>query len=430
MAGALATYSLQRSAPFVTRLIVLAFASVILLTAALPVSAAEVTPEQGVAQLEMARTKLENAIKQYAAGDPVLALTSARSAYLDHFEVVEFPLRVRDEVLTLELEEEFALLRSRIQAGAPAGDVRAVGQALLIRLDDAERELSSPGVAAPAIAFGYAFTILFREGLEAMLVIALLMGALAAARATRYRRAMLSGVATAGLATVATWAVITLVLNLAPAQRELLEALMTLAAVVMLFYVSFWLIARMDQRRWMEFMRARVSVAAGAGSAMAMFGIGFTAVYREGIETVLFYQALLSFARGLDLFVFAGVVAALCVLVVVGWAIFRAGRRIPLKMVLGTAVVMIMVISVAFVGNAARALQQVGLFPITVADGVPSLPFFLAELSGWHPTVETIAAQVSLGSIYVVGAIWTFWVLPRRVRRFAAGRRVEGVAEG
>ena len=75
----------------------------------------------------------------------------------------------------------------------------------------------------------------------------------AATRALRYRGAILAGVGTALAASVVTWIVILLVLNLAPVQRELLEAAMTLLAVVLLFYVSFWLIARMDQRRWIPF---------------------------------------------------------------------------------------------------------------------------------------------------------------------------------
>jgi high-affinity iron transporter len=411
------------------QLLMAPLAALVLLTAiAGPVGAVEVTPEQGVAELTESRELLQQAVELYANGEPELALATVRSAYLDHFELVEFPLRVRDEILTLELEEMYADVRSLMQTGGTPEAVRTATLALQVRLNDAERTLSSPGVAAPVLTFAYSFTILFREGLEAMLIVAMLLGALAAARALRYRRAILGGVATALAASVVTWIVILLVLNLAPVQRELLEAAMTLLAVVLLFYVSFWLIARMDQRRWMEFMKAKISVAAGAGSATAMFMIGFTAVYREGVETGLFYQALLSFARGLEAWVVAGMALAAAVLGGVGWVIFVAGRRIPVKRVLGTAVVMIMVLSVAFFGNAIRAGQEIDLIPLTVLKGVPALPFFLAELTGWHPTLETIAAQAALAMVYIGGAVWTFYVVPRRIRRAALaaeGRRME-----
>jgi high-affinity iron transporter len=190
---------------------------------------------------------------------------------------------------------------------------------------------------------------------------------------------------------------------------------MTVVAVAALFYVSFWLIARLDQRRWMEFMRSRISVATSGGSAAALFGLGFTSIYREGVETSLFYQALLSFGQGLETWIAAGTAVAAGTLVVVAFLVFRSGRRIPVKQVLGVAVVLLMVLSVAFVGNGIRAFQEIGVVSLTVLHGVPSLPFFLAELLGWHPTLETIAGQLLLATIYILGAIWTFGIARRRI---------------
>ena len=91
-----------------------------------------------------------------------------------------------------------------------------------------------------------------------------------------------------------------LVIEIAPVDRELLEAVTALLAVAVLFVVTFWLVSRLEQRRWMEFMRARVSAAVATGGALAFAGLGFTAIYREGFETVLFYQALDAVRRGPD----------------------------------------------------------------------------------------------------------------------------------
>ena len=79
----------------------------------------------------------------------------------------------------------------------------------------------------------------------------------------------------------------------------MLEAITALVAVAVLFYVSFWLIARLEHKRWMEFLRSRVWSAVSVGSTASLVLVGFTAVYREGFETALFYQALLSFGAGL-----------------------------------------------------------------------------------------------------------------------------------
>ena len=159
--------------------------------------------------------------------------------------------------------------------------------------------------------------------------------------------------------------VATMVLRIAPFQREMLEAGTTIFATVVLFTISFWLFRRLDHRRWMEFLSAKVWAAGASGSALALAGVGFTAVFREGFETVLFYQALLFVTKGLEVWVAAGAAVALAVLVGVAIAIFRAGRRVPTKQFLAIAVGLLMALSVAFMGNAVRGLQKAA-----VAHGV------------------------------------------------------------
>lgn len=390
---------------------------------------AQITPEEGIRELDRARALVDGSVELYQEGQVEEAYTAARNAYLDHFEFVEIPLRVRDEGLTLELEEDFAELRNLIEAGAPVDEVSDVARTVQLGLDRVQKVLTDPGLGAPAIAAAYSFVILFREGLEAVLVIAAILGYLEASRNVAYRRPILLGVGAAGVASVLTFVLATLVLSIAPVQRELLEAGTALLAVALLFYVSFWLVARLDQRRWMEFVKAKVWSAASTGSMLALAAVGFTAVYREGFETVLFYQALLAFAQELEAWVALGAVAGALALGGVGLAIFRAGKRIPLKTFLGTAVVMVMALSVAMVGNAVRALQEAAVLPVTFLEGVPRLPIFLADLTGWHPTLQTILAQAVLAAIYVAGAVWTFVVLPRRRVPAVAPESEPAVAE-
>src|SRR5205085_12198237 len=113
----------------------------------------------------------------------------------------------------------------------------------------------------------------------------------------------------------------------------------------------------LEHRRWMEFMRSRVSSAVAAGGAVAFAGLGFTAIYREGFETALFYQALVLFAEGLIVWVILGAALAAVALVGVGYAILEAGRRLPIKPLLIGGAAMLLLLSVAFAGNAVRSLQ-------------------------------------------------------------------------
>ena len=379
-------------------------------------SGGDVTAEEAVHELETARSLVDESVELYESGNAEDAYVAARNSYLDHFEYVEIPLRVRDESLTLEIEEDYAALRNLIEAGAPIGQIESVAAEVQRGLDDVERTLSEPGLAAPMLAFIYAFTIIFREGLEAVLVVAAILGYLEASRNTQYRGAVLKGVGGAVVATILLFIGTTLFVQLAPLQRELLEAGTALLAVGVLFYVSFWLITRLEHRRWMEFMKAKVWAAATTGSTLALVGVGFTAVFREGFETTLFFQALISFAEGLVPFVAAGMALGIAVLAVIGWVIFKAGRKIPVRAFLTTAVVLVMVLSIAFVGNAVRGFQEATYLPVTFIESLPDLPIFVAQLTGWYPTRETILAQGALTLVYMLGALWTFVVLPRRER--------------
>jgi high-affinity iron transporter len=389
-----------------------------------PGDGGDVTADDAIDELQVARMLVDTSVRLYESGRQGDAYEAARNSYLDHFEYVEIPLRIQDEGLTLAVEEDYAALRNLIDDGAPLEEVEALSSEVHRGLDEVERELSQPGLAAPLIALTYAFTILFREGLEAVLVVAAVLGYLEASRNSQYRRPVLNGVAAAIVATLVLFVVATVFVRLAPLQRELLEATTALVAVAVLFYVSFWLVTRLEHRRWMEFVKAKVWTAATTGSTLALAGVGFTAVFREGFETVLFYQALILFSDGLGGYVALGTVLGAVALGVVGWIIFKAGHRIPIKTFLTTAVSLVMVVSVAFAGNAVRGFQEAALIPVTYLESLPRLPIFVSHLTGWYPTRETLLAQGVLTAIYVAGALWTFVVLPRRERAARASTNV------
>lgn len=368
------------------------------------------------AQVETARQLTQQAVDAAASGDRERGYELARTAYLDHFEHAEVPLRLRDPNLVLDVEFAFAELRNGIRDGKPVAELRDTEQEILVGLRDVDRTLAEKGFVAPLLAFLFSFGILFREGLECVLLIAILLGSLASGRATGYRRPLALGVLAAIGATVLTWLLATLVLDIAPVQRELLEGVTAVVAVVVLFLVSFWLVAQLEQRRRLEFTRARVASAIAAGSSLAFAGLGFTAVYREGFETVLFYQALAIFAKGLGLWVVLGAAAAAVALGLAAYAVIGLGRKLPFKQLLVAGASTLLLLSVAFAGNAVRSLQEAAWLPVTPIDGDwARLPIFLAELTGIHPTREGILVQVALLSVYVAGAAYLFgW---KRLRR-------------
>jgi high-affinity iron transporter len=400
------------------RLVAVAVVFLAALALAGPASAADSSLERGRAEIAKSRTMVDQALEAVKAGDRERAYDLARTAYLDHFEFVEIPLRLRNPNLVLDTEFQFAQLRNDIRDAAPLSDIRADTAAVRAGLIDVDRELARKGVAAPAIAFGFSFAILFREGVESVLLVAILLGSLAAGSAANYKRPLGYGVLAAIGATAVTWLLATLVLEIAPFSREVLEAVTALAAVVILVVVSFWLISRLEHRRRMEFMRARVASAMAAGTTMAFAGLGFTAVYREGFETVLFYQALALFAQGLILWVVLGAVAGAIALGAVAYVILVLGKRLPLKPMLVTGAGILLLLSVAFTGNAVRSLQSADLIAATPVSS-PRFPVFVAELTGVHPTSEGLVVQGILLGLYALGALYVFAWQPARRRRVA-----------
>ncbi|NUT55011.1 MAG: iron permease FTR1 [Thermoleophilia bacterium] len=369
------------------------------------------------ARVAEARVLVDQAVAAVEAGDRERAYEIARSAYLDHFELAEVPLRLRDPNLVLDVEFSFAEFRNGIRDGKPVSEIKQSAAEIRSGLVDVDRVLADKGFAAPLLAFAFAFAILFREGVEVVLLLAILLGALAAGKASGYRKPLAGGVIAALAMTAVTWVLATVVLEIAPVQRELLEGVTAVLAAAVLLVVSFWLVSRLDHKHWLEFMRARVASAIAAGSSIAFAGLGFTAVYREGFETVLFYQALAIFAKGPGLYVALGFGAAVLALAIVAYIVLKLGRRVPVKPMLTAGAATLLLLSVTFAGNAVRSLQGADWVAITpVQADWARLPVFLAELTGIHPTREGLTVQAVLLSIYVLGAIWVFAIKPWRRR--------------
>ena len=105
------------------------------------------------ARIAEARGLVDEAVAAAAAGDRERAYDIARTAYLDHFELAEVPLRLRDPNLVLDLEFSFAELRNGIRDGAPMSEIRSSAAEIRTGLVDVDRVLADKGFAAPLLAF-------------------------------------------------------------------------------------------------------------------------------------------------------------------------------------------------------------------------------------------------------------------------------------
>ena len=392
------------------------------LLAAMPASpaAAATSRADAIEEIRSVRTSVDLTLSLIKQGRSDQAFDAAANGYLKHFELVEVPLRVIDNDLTIETEGRFADIRQLIRDKAPVERIRDELIGLRAALDSIERKLTATGAAAPMLIFGQSFLIIFREGFEVVLLVSILLGYLEAARSTTFIKPIVVGIGLAMVATMLTVFLLRVVFQTLPFSIEVLEGITALVATFMLFYVSFWLVARMEHKRWMEFVRARLWSAVSLGSTASLVLVGFTAVYREGFETALFYQALWSFGSGLGRWVVGGLLAGLAALAVVAFMMFRLGRRVPVKTFMNVAVACVMATSIAFLGNAVNALQAGDLIAYRRLDGWPHPPIFISQVTGYWPTVQSVAAQIGLTVVYLVGAVYAFVIRPRRTRRTEA----------
>ena len=374
--------------------------------------------------IDSIRLKLDEVISIYNQNDTSQALATARSAYLDSYENIEIPLRPIDPDFTLEMEIKFAELRNLISSNAPPDEIVSKIAELKSGLDESERFVSGIGVVAPAIAFSSSFSIIFREGLEAALILGAILTYLEASRNEKFKKHVYAGIVLAIALTAVTWVIAQFIIEISGVQRALIEAIAGIAAVAVLFWVSFWVLNKIETKKWIEFVKAKVWQATTTGSFMVFVLLSFFTVYREGFETVLFYQALFSFAKYMEIYVLAGLVLGLAVIIAVVFIIRKLGRKLPLRVLFGLTMAVGAFMSITFLGNAVREFQELGWISTTpIYNIVPRLDINVATMTGIHPTVETVVAQVILLAIYLVGSLYILFIQPRRQKKIASMRK-------
>jgi high-affinity iron transporter len=336
--------------------------------------------------------------------DSAMTLRSDRlafDAYLT-FEQVETAVRAKNAGLASELEDAFATFRSQAAKRGPADDLAATHARLLAGLERAERLVSDQ--SSTTNLFMESFVLLLREGFEAILIVAALMAFLAKAGAVGRRHHVAQGAWVAVAASVLTAVVIELLFEITPGEREGLEGVTMLVATGVLFYVSYWLLSKIEAARWNAFVKGRMEDALSTGSGFALASVAFLAVYREGFETILFYKALLTSAGPAGsgfAAVAGGILVGALALVIVYVAISRFGVKVPLKPFFAVTSAMLYYMAFVFAGKGIADLQESGLVRTTVVEWAPRIPVL-----GIYPTVQSLLLQFLLMVLLVIAVVW------------------------
>ena len=353
--------------------------------------------------LVLAGQKLQQSSEAYEQGRVDLALKLALDAYLEGVEPIEPALAQEDRGLTVELETQFARYRMDLSNGASVTAVKARCQSVMELMKLAGQTLGD-SEAASSFAFVQSLAIILREGMEAALLLAVMLTYLAAAGYRELQKYVVMGVVGAVVVGILTWWVIQFALGISPLEQEALEGMTSLLAAAVLFSVSVWAIRQVDIRNWKEYIRQKAEHAMGTESGLALASVAFLVVYREAVETILFYEALWMRSEGAGGAIVMGLVLGTLILFSLVFLMFKVGLRIPLRPFFAITGVLLGVLAFVFAGYGVRELQTIGWIKETPLEWM--FRFSILEV---RATLETTALQLGILLSFLMGWFQLRW---------------------
>ncbi len=363
--------------------------------------------QDGGADFDVVRTALDQMEQAVRAGEYALA----ESARLEAYAIMEIGPEVKLIAFAPQLkpviegyfwygQAEYKGLAYLIARNAPPSEIAATRVELDKALAEAERVLA--GSNAPAAITFNASIIVFREGLEAVLILASLLGSLKIGAQRRFRWPLWIGAGIALLATVLTWALARGALLAMARFGERLEAIVSLIAIAVLLLITNWFFHDIYWKSWMSnfHQQKRRILGGSAGQWLGLMLLGFTSIYREGFETVLFLQALV--LEGGTRVVLLGVGIGLVLTLLIGLAVFGLQAKLPHKKMLIVTGVLIGAVLLQMVGNTVHVMQVVGWMSIHPIRWL-ELPYWIGFWFGLYATWEGILFQAAAAS-FVIGS--------------------------
>ena len=352
--------------------------------------------------------KIQAAITLYKNGDVKKAMGDIQDIYFDEFEGsgMENKVGAIDVNLKTAIEATFGNLVALMKSGADEKTLQESASKMSSQLAAALEKTSSS--SSPWSLFVWALTIILREGFEALIIVAAVVAYLVkTGNAKAMGKVVYSSVGVAViLSFVMAWLMNVIFGEAAGQKRELMEGITMLVAVGLLFYVGFWLLSNAGAKKWNDYIKSHVSDSISSGSTTTLWWTVFLAVFREGAETVLFYQALIFGAKdsaGYSM-IAAGFVVGLIVLLIVYFLFKIFAVKIPIKPFFIFTSAIIFYMSIVFVGKGVGELVEGKIFIPTIIKGL-SFPDWTRDWLGLQPYYESLVPQIIMVLALVIGIV-------------------------
>ncbi|MCT8157364.1 FTR1 family iron permease [Bifidobacterium polysaccharolyticum] len=350
---------------------------------------------------------LDQALAEASKGQGQAGSDLVNKAYYQYYEKLGFEKNVMNAISgnrVSQVEYQFKETRMAMVAGKPAKTLVNDLKSMLVEdaaiLDGGAADQVNGWTSFLTSAFGQAFVVLLREGLEAILVVAAIIAYLVKSGHKDKVRHIYWGIAAGLVASGLVALLFTLLFNGNGPQQEILEGVVALVAMLMLLYTSNWMLSKSSVESWNHYIQSRTVAAISNGSVISLALLSFLAVFREGAETVMFYQAIFAMAPGGRREIWTGFAAAAVVLVIVFVLIRFTSVKIPIRPFFIITSLLMAVMVVIFAGGGVHALIEGDLVPATYLPGVPT-----SDWIGLYPYTQTIGAQILAALVVVVLAI-------------------------
>lgn len=371
-------------------------------------SSVDAAPKWNELANQIERT-VNEAMEIYKTGDGRAAKDRINDAYYGIYEKegMEGALRVTVSSKAVGVTEyQFYKVKKAMLAGEPVESVQAEADRLTAMVHENVSAMESVhGSQGGWASFLPAFLILIREGLEAILVLVAIIAYLQKSGNEKYLDTVYNAMIAAIIASFVTAYLFASIFEstAAGAGREILEGATALFAVVVLLGTSAWLGGKADAKVWKQYIQGMVDKSMTTGKAKALALAAFLAVYREGAEVILFYQALFNNSSTDVEMIWGGFFAGCVVIAILFFALRGGVLRIPLKPFFLVTSILMYLLAVTFAGGGIRELQEGGVFQQTPIE---ALPVPTVDLLGLYPTMETFGAQVILLIIGVAAFLY------------------------
>ena len=270
--------------------------------------------------------------------------------------------------------------------------------------DSSDSSSTTTTKSAAAVTFAGCFSILLREGFEAILIIGAIIAYISKAgyEEKKKKNNLMQVYIGCALGVIMSFVLAWLLneLKLAnSARQEIIEGVTALIAVVVLYYVSNWMLGKSESAAWSEYIMSKADDQKNGAFAMAF--TAFLAVFREGAEVVLFYQPML--AQGETGSVWAGFAVGCVALVFVYIAITQLGLHIPIRFFFTAMSLIMAVMSISFLGAGIKELIEGDVFTMISPSWLQWIPTNdTLDVLGIYPTLQTLIPQLILIVITVI----------------------------